>query len=346
MTPVTVYLDPLDWTAYSDPISYLFTIEPLVDVNGVVKGLSEKRAGASRALRSHAGAAGRISAESIHAPDSIEQEADATAPQTARWTVPEVGLRIASEGCSSPGHWAAYLPPSLPEGKTYALLVEGGYQARCLAKMLAEGVINKARPLETFPMASYLAECSAILEGSVDRQEARIENVRQTVLGDLRRIGSGWEPSLPPTMSPEEWSWCAGLAKSVIDSKPRSVRRRGSEDDMASVLRFLVLCSKGWLAQFTQATAVKHLGWASWEPDEDDPAVDAARKRLSRSLKWITEGTEDHGKLDIPALVLRTKTGYSHEASGEAAPSRYRMLWQNWGGPFLQRHIDQQAKNN
>ena len=83
-----------------------------------------------------------------------------------------------------------------------------------------------------------------------------------------------------------------------------------------------------------------------WDLDEDDRAVDAARKRLERILTWLTEGTERQGQLSLPPLLRRERMGYRRRDMGHSAPSKYVVLWENWGEAFLGRQIATDTGND
>jgi hypothetical protein len=356
-----VYLDPADWNPYRDQLQHLLLLEnEKVDTVALRRSLNRECAGTGGAepLRSPAlytapGRRGEGWAEGSKAsrgstpPPPPTEVVDAFGPSLSRWTVAEA-RRKAEQG-EQPTlrrRWTDYLPNTIPCGQAHELLIGHAAQARCLAAMIEEGLFDPERPHETFPWKLCMTEYRQRLEGDSEEVQARTLEIEGRIRQHLKQMSEGWRPHLPPAMSREEWEHAEVLARAIIKAKPESVKRRGSAGDMADVLRYLAIKARGERLSFTSERAIRHLGWVGWDLDEDDRAVDAARKRLERILTWLTEGTERQGQLSLPPLLRRERMGYRRRDMGHSAPSKYVVLWENWGEAFLGRQIATDTGND
>lgn len=337
-----VFLDPVGWLPYEDQLLYVFLIERQVTPGELEERLRGTGVDIAPAvvLHSHTGrggGGGRAEGRSMEDRPASSQAGDVAEPAPPGWTVAEVGARARIDEGTARCAWPDCLPRVIPEGETQALMIEAGYEARCLAAMIQAGALDPERPWETFPRDEYLAACQDRLQGDPRRTEERMKDLEGRVNTHLAWMAQGWRPHLPPALSREEWEVAETLAQRLLAAKPKDIRRRGNVEDTTEVLRYLAIKTHGNTMSFTQERAVRHLGWVPWDLEEMDPAVLTAKRRLQRVLAWLMEGEEKQAKLGLPPLVRRVKQGYRYAGTTLSVPSQYEVLWQNWGDPFYPR---------
>jgi len=273
--------------------------------------------------------------------DRAEEEEGFVSPATPsslygeireHWSVEEI-VQSSRAGQASlvVGDWIQALPPVIPAGQTYELLVQSGLLAVVEAVLIENGHIDlnaiASQGIDANFPEFLLDEIRSRMEGG--NIEHRLRDVRNYIAQDLEAAAAGRkELFIPNSITPEELQRCEELVDEVLASVTSN--HKPNREELLSVLHFLVIKSKHQrVFRMTQDYAIRRLGWIDEETPRESKEAKAARDRLLGRMSWFWENAKN---CKLP-LIRRLEKGYQLPGN-PGKPSTYEMLWENWGGPF------------